>query len=119
MIDEDFSKVLDAAIKEGVTTAIKRGLGADYQNPLSPVIKAVVASQEQELQRLLTSVVCEVMTDPAFVADLRLQVETNLSQSLVKGFDRELAIRINSAKSDPVLRGKIIQFLRELPESTA
>lgn len=105
---------LEKAIADGIRSGVKSVLERTYDNPLTKVFAEVLTAQIGKFRQMLEQAVSECATNPVFVEDIKAATRTMLAKTLVQRIGGEIEKQVNTLKSDPLTRARIVLALEEI-----
>lgn len=110
----DTDKLVENAIRDGLREACKSKFQASYNNPLDKLLDSAVTKHAGMIQDLLSEAIGLCAADPDFRAEIKSSVRVTLAKILVQRFGGELEKQVNSLKSDPITRARIVTAIDEI-----
>ena len=107
MAPEEWKKLTEDAIKNGIREGIKTQLTSGYSSPLEKLIKEVVDQNAGVIKAMLLEVFGSITKDDEFKKDIITQTRHILAKVLIQRFGGEIEKSVNVLKSDPRTRAEI------------
>ena len=109
----DTDKLLENAIYDGVREAVKSKL-AGYNSPLEKLLEQAIAKHAPSIQALLCESLQSCIGDESFKQEIRDATRKILAKTLVARFGGELEKQVNTLKSDPATRARIVVAIEDI-----
>ena len=109
----DFNAEMQRAVSEGLRKAVADKLSG-YNSPLDKVLADAVAAKSGDIRGLLVESITSCFTEQDFRQQIATAVRHKLAQILIQRFGGELEKQVNTLKSDPATRARIILAIEEI-----
>jgi carbon storage regulator len=119
IMDIDAEKVIEHALRDAIREGIKARIADRYDSPLAKWLTESVTAQALKFRKLLDDAVGSCLSDADFTASIAAAVRSTLAKTLVQQFGGQLERQVNTLKSDPVTRARIVLAIEEIVEQQA
>lgn len=103
------------AVKDGLRQAVRDRLVNNYgRSPLDNVVNEVVQQEIAQLRTVLLDAIRGAMADNSFREQIVTALRHKLAKLLVERFGGELEKQINTLKSDPATRARIVLAIEDI-----
>ena len=107
-------KTIEDAIREGIKDGIKQKFSGGYGSPFEKIIEGAIKDKSDSVIALIHEALEVCISDETFRAEVRQLIRVSAAQSIVKQLGSEFGKRVESLKSDPVTKAKIILAIEEI-----
>lgn len=114
---ENIDHQIENAIRDGIRDGIKKKFESSYGNPLDAVLNKAIESHAAKFHKVLSDAIGGCLNDTDFTREIGVAVRQDLAKRLVQKFGGELEKQVNTLKSDPTTRARIIVALDEIVKS--
>ena len=114
----DADKMFETAIRDALREGIKAKM-TGYNSDLDKLVSASIAKHDGTIRGLLEESIGSCVNDPTFRDDIKQSVRHTMAKLLVQKFGGELEKQINTLKSDPLTRARIVLALDEIVKQKA
>lgn len=112
-MEVDVDQLMKQCLQDGIREAIKRS-AEQYNSPLLQVFTSCIEAHKVAFRGLLDTAIQACIADESFHELIRSGVRQSLSKILVQRFGGELEKQVNTLKSDPTTRARIVLAIEEI-----
>jgi len=110
----DIDQALENAIRDGIREGIKTRLAAGYNNPVDKMIADAISAKADKFRSLLDNSLQSCLGDTEFQETIKSAVRSVLAKTIVQRFGGELEKSVNTLKSDPITRARIVTAIDDI-----
>jgi formate dehydrogenase maturation protein FdhE len=101
-------------IRAGLERAVIDELQKTYNSPVNRVISQVLENNKEELQSVIEEMLTSAIKDKDFVKELRIEFRRKVAKSLVGQLEGAIEKSVNTYRSDPLLKSRMILALETI-----
>lgn len=110
-MENEILKIIKNSVGKSVQEALTK-----YNSPFVQMVDNVIRSHKDEIESIVNECVSSLVNSKDFKKEINLALKQKLAKNLVSKFGGELEKSINTLKSNPATRAKIILAIENITE---